>query len=152
MAKAFAFIVDGKPQPKQRARATRKKAGGLSFRTPNETKVYERKVMLNARRAMPAGWPTDAHYRVSCVFYWPDRHGRDVDNALKAIKDGLNKCAWNDDRQAKLAHACAPVDPVSKERSRALVIIEQVSKNEILEEICGLEEQAARLGARCFLK
>jgi Holliday junction resolvase RusA-like endonuclease len=146
MINRFAFIVPGKPQPKQRARSGK----GRHF-TPAETKAYETLVMLSGTRARPQGWPLDGVYKVSAVFYWADRHRRDIDNTLKAIKDGLNGVAYADDHLVRSAVALAPTEPVAKGTDHALVIIERLTQIELYSEIAELEAVADQLGAVAYL-
>jgi len=98
----LAFVVEGRPQPKQRAR---RGLGGRWF-TPRETREFHERVLyagLHARqlllRTSGRAWPLDATYRVTCWPTWSDRRRRDLDNLVKAVLDGLNGVLWQDDSQ-----------------------------------------------------
>ena len=97
------IIIQGKPQPKQRARVT--KWGSY---TPPQTVAYEKLVAMTwGNRPMLQG---AVSMRVTCVFKIPKSrkdltqglaHTQrpDLDNVIKAITDGLNKYAFADDSQ-----------------------------------------------------
>lgn len=99
------FIIDGKPQPKQRPRVTK-----FGTYTPKETKNYEILVKwlytLNGGKMLTG--PISMSIKV--VFKLPKAHkGRkvgdchtqrpDIDNICKAITDSLNGLAYQDDGQ-----------------------------------------------------
>ena len=95
--------IDGKPQPKQRARVT--KWGSY---TPPQTVAYEKLVALTwGNRPMLQG---AVSMKVTCVFKIPksrkdlwngQNHTQrpDLDNVIKAVTDGLNGRAFDDDSQ-----------------------------------------------------
>ena len=97
-----AFLVPGKPTPKQRAR----KGKGGRWYTPKATADYERLVGLCGLRAratwtVDAGepWPMGAAYEVQMRIVPATRRRLDVDNVAKSILDGLNRVLWSDDSQ-----------------------------------------------------
>lgn len=93
--------IDGKPQPKQRARVT--KWGSY---TPHQTVAYEKLVALTwGNRPMLQG---AVSMKVTCVFKIPksrkdlwdgQNHAQrpDLDNVIKCVTDGLNGRAFADD-------------------------------------------------------
>ena len=97
------IIINGRPQPKQRARVT--KWGSY---TPPQTVAYEKLVALTwGNRPMLQG---AVSMKVTCVFKIPksrkdlwngQNHVQrpDLDNVIKAITDGLNGRAFADDSQ-----------------------------------------------------
>lgn len=68
-------------------------------------------------------WPLDASYRVTIAVYWPDERRRDIDNVSKAILDGLNGVAWNDDSQVDVLLVRRHID---RKCPRAEVLVEVV--------------------------
>ena len=107
------FFAEGRPQPKQRARVTRRGAY-----TPKPTRDWERSVGWTAKAAMAGhGPPSGAAIRIDITAYyappksWPAERraaalqraeypgGADVDNIAKAVADGLQGVAYEDDRQ-----------------------------------------------------
>lgn len=116
------FIVPGTPQGKGRARSTmRKRRDGIAIAahyTPAKTRAYEQSVSAAAHRAMlgkplfsgpvslmitaffepPKSWPK--WKREAALLGDIKPTGKpDLDNILKAIKDGLNGEVWKDDSQ-----------------------------------------------------
>ncbi len=108
--KAVTFVVFGEPEGKQRPR----KGVRGNFYTPYETKVYENKVrrayLVAAKGAYFQGMITigmTAYYRIPKS--WTKKKKKqaeageigptkpDIDNILKAVMDGLNGVAYDDD-------------------------------------------------------
>ena len=109
------FIVDGKPQGKQRPRFSRI---SKTVYTPTKTAKYEKQI---ARAYTDSGGkciPADCYVSVSVSAFFPipksyskarrqaciDRELRpdkkpDMDNILKVVLDGLNRVAYEDDKQ-----------------------------------------------------
>lgn len=119
------FVVSGSPVAKGRARTRIAKMRDgrqfVSHYTPEDTVQYERRVELCARDAMrEAGidaacqnpcWLTVVVY-VPIPASWSGKRQRmagegairptskpDLDNIVKALKDGMNRCVWVDDSQ-----------------------------------------------------
>lgn len=95
MTTSFSFVVAGKPQPKERARAGK---NGRHY-TPKSTRAYERLVRETACLYVPNGWQLDGAFRVDLVCTFDDYRCRDLDNCAKAVLDACNGIAWADDRQ-----------------------------------------------------
>lgn len=111
----ISFTIPGEPRGKGRPRFARQGAFVRTY-TPEETASYENlvKVMyLNTGGAKHAG-----PMRVSMTFYFPIPQSkpkktreqmangrirptikRDIDNCIKAVLDGLNGVAFDDDKQ-----------------------------------------------------
>ena len=103
------FEIPGKPVPKQRPRVV----NGHAY-TPEKTTGYERLVRFKYREAggqchhgpvavtisvwydMPMSWPK---YKKTQQKGLPHTQKPDIDNLIKAILDGLNGAAWEDDAQ-----------------------------------------------------
>lgn len=115
------FIVQGKPQGKGRHRSAVTSSGKLRTYTPQKTVRYEKdiaqafRIEAGSRRLV---WPLDRVYHLRVIAYFPvpkswtkarkqraynrELHPTvvpDGDNILKAVADGLNGLAWQDDRQ-----------------------------------------------------
>ena len=106
------FIIPGQPQGKQRPRHA--KTGAVY--TPTETKAYERKVNwlwwqtkgetlhgavrldVTAFYEIPKSATKSAQEAMKDGTRVPAKKP-DIDNVLKIIMDGLNKAAYDDDRQ-----------------------------------------------------
>jgi len=123
-AVTLSFVVDGKPQCKQRARRGKSRSqGGKGGRwyTPRETVVYENTISAAALAAMAVAgigrrYPGWVSASVHC--YFPDAHRRDVDNVLKAVLDGMKDVVYADDYQVRGATVTKAID---RERPRTEV-------------------------------
>ena len=120
----IAFTVPGVPVAKGRARAVRRRGKGgkeyIAMVTPEQTEVYENLVKLAAQAAMkvlqcpmllgpvelrvrafvpiPASWSLKKQ-RAAALGDLIHESRPDLDNVVKAIKDGCNSVAWKDDSQ-----------------------------------------------------
>lgn len=111
------FTIPGEPVAKGRARAFVRN-GHIAHHTPDKTARYENLVKLAAQEAMHGKPPCEGPVKLTVCAYmgigtsWSKKRqaaaleGRerptkkpDVDNIVKAIKDGLNGVAWRDDSQ-----------------------------------------------------
>ena len=102
-------IVEGKIQPKQRPRVAR----GIAY-TPKETKVYEEKIKQAYVEQSNKRFEGLLYLEVKLYFKIPKSYpkkrvklidgrycnnNKDLDNCIKVIMDGLNKAAYEDDKQ-----------------------------------------------------
>lgn len=133
----FAFTVNGPPQPKERARATR---SGRHF-TPTRTRKYEELVGEVAGLLRPPDWCLDAIYHVEVRSFFPDRRPRDADNVAKSVLDGLNKILWRDDRQVVRLVSEKHLD---RDRPRAEVEIELIIPTEETKHLYALGQKSER--------
>lgn len=104
MDRTVTFTVPGEPASKARARFDNRGSKVRTY-TPESTKAGERLVAWRFREAA-SRWDVlkEPEFRVEAVFYPGTRQRRDVDNMLKLVLDGLNKVAWDDDRQVTDLH------------------------------------------------
>ncbi len=58
-------------------------------------------IAMNAVPASERPWAAEGDVEVRLRFYPPDRRRRDVMNLCKALMDGCNKIAYDDDYQAR---------------------------------------------------
>jgi crossover junction endodeoxyribonuclease RusA len=109
------FTIPGAPVPKERPRVGR---GGHVY-TPQRTREYERAVavLAHAHGARPVTGPI----RVEIAVFFADSRRRDLDNAIKAIWDGLNGIAFADDSQVVELVATKGIDRM---HPRAVVRVE----------------------------
>ena len=104
------IVIPGKPFAKQRPRATRQ---GRVY-TAKETVRFEQVVAQIGVERFPAPFDGPVRLTVTAVFEpatsWtkkrrdgamsrPHTQKPDLDNCIKALKDGLNRIAWADDAQ-----------------------------------------------------
>lgn len=89
---SVSFTVEGQPVPKGRPRFFR----GVAI-TPRRTRDYERLVRSVAALHC-ARWRRDGLYRVTAVFTGASPVA-DIDNLAKALLDGIQGHAFDDDKQ-----------------------------------------------------
>ena len=130
------FVVYGKPQGKQRPRFSRR---SNSVYTPKNTQTYERQI-AKAYRAAANGLsfgdkPVDIW--ITAVFAKAKTSKKeyptikpDIDNIQKAVFDGLNGVAYNDDKQIVTAviHKCFCM--LDGEEPRLLITVMESKENE----------------------
>ena len=107
------FTIAGKPFAKQRPRVAKFGTHARVY-TPKETVSFERTVGQVALPHFPSPMSGPVKLTMIAVFQpadsWSGKRKRDalgqphtqkpdLDNCLKAIKDGLNRIAWGDDAQ-----------------------------------------------------
>lgn len=111
------FTIPGEPVAKGRARSFIR-AGHVAHYTPDKTARYENLVKLAAQQAMVGEPPIDGPVALvvraflSIPQSWSQKKQRsaatgeitptkrpDLDNIVKAIKDGANGVTWKDDSQ-----------------------------------------------------
>lgn len=109
------FIVDGKPQGKQRPRFSRI---SKTVYTPNKTAKYEKQIAKAYAESGGKCIPADCYVSVTVSAFFPvpksyskkkrenclERILRpdkkpDMDNILKVVLDALNEVAYEDDKQ-----------------------------------------------------
>lgn len=113
------FTVPGTPVSWERPRRNPKTK---SWYTPKKTLDAEENVAAAFLAANP-GWtrPIEgASFGLLTLFRLPDGRGRDVDNMVKLVMDGLNRVAWADDRQ--VAEQVSRVDAYSSFPGTGVVI------------------------------
>lgn len=115
------FTIPGEPVAKGRARSFVRN-GHVAHYTPEKTARYENLVKLAAQQAMQGRAPADGALRLMVrAFFtipasWSNKRRAaaigmpvtkrpDLDNVIKAIKDGCNGVIWADDCQCTELHA-----------------------------------------------
>lgn len=118
------FEIMGEPVAKGRARSFVRN-GHVSHYTPDKTARYENLVKMCAKQAMQDAPPIDTACRLTVKAYfgvpksWSKKkqqqaldgalaHAKrpDLDNVIKAVKDGMNCVVWRDDCQVVEISAC----------------------------------------------
>lgn len=119
MADTITFTIPGEPVAKGRARSFIR-AGHVAHYTPEKTARYENLVKLAAQQAMdradvpplegpvalvvraflgiPKSWSLKKQRQAAIGEITPTKRP-DLDNIVKAIKDGANGVTWKDDSQ-----------------------------------------------------
>lgn len=111
MPDVLRFTVHGPPVAKERARVVNIGGHARSF-TPAKTMAYEKLVGDLCRvAARAAGWHLDGEaYGVELHVHFADRRRRDIDNVAKAILDGMNGTAYQDDSRVSELHIYKNID------------------------------------------
>ena len=127
------FEIPGKPFGKQRPRSTRQ---GRIY-TPAETVSFERQVgqiaaqhfpqpilgpvrlIVSATFETPKSW---SKKKTADLIHTPHTQRPDLDNCLKALKDGLNRIAWADDSQVAEIKA----NKIWGNRAKTIVTVEAI--------------------------
>ena len=117
------FTIDCIPKAKGRPRTVTLATGYVSTYTPAPTRQYENKVRAICQKACKGRhFQEGVPLRVEAWFYMPiPRSGSkatkerlrnafhtvkpDIDNLMKSILDGCNKCAYADDNQVSEVYA-----------------------------------------------
>lgn len=118
------FEIPGDPVAKARPRAAMV-GGHARLYTPAKTEKYEARVAVFGQQAMAGRAPLAGAVALSVAAYfpippsWPKKrqaaaragtelHTKkpDLDNVIKAIKDGLNGIVWADDSQVAVLREC----------------------------------------------
>jgi Holliday junction resolvase RusA-like endonuclease len=105
------FVINARPQPKERSRTAK---NGHHY-TPQRTINFELTVAAEFRLQHPfhelftgpVGMSVDIQFKrpkTVAKGYWHTNPG-DASNIVKAIEDGLNRVAYVDDRQIADSHA-----------------------------------------------
>jgi Holliday junction resolvase RusA-like endonuclease len=117
------FTIPGEPVAKGRARSFVRN-GHVAHYTPEKTAHYENLVRLAAQQAMagrapiegpvrlvvdawlgiPVSWSLNKQRQAALHAIQPTKRP-DLDNILKAVKDGMNNIVWRDDSQVVVVQA-----------------------------------------------
>lgn len=95
---SWTMFVEGQPIPKARPRVWQ----GQAF-TPEKTRTYETRVGWAARAT--GVLPAAGDVRITLAFLRTGARRADLDNLCKAVIDGLNGIAYDDDKQVTELHA-----------------------------------------------
>lgn len=109
----LSFVIDGKPQRKQRPRVTR---GGARTYTPDK----DREVALGLQLRRHVRRPLVGEVVLVCVFWMPDRTNTDFDNLVKQVADAGNGIMYADDKQVT---GSAQLVELDRKAPRTLVMI-----------------------------
>lgn len=130
------FVVYGKPQGKQRPRFSRRSS---SIYTPKNTQMYEGQI-AKAYRAAANGFSfgdKPVEIWITAVFAKAKTSKKeyptikpDIDNIQKAVFDGLNGVAYNDDKQILTAVIHKTFCKLEGENPRLLVTVMESKENE----------------------
>lgn len=113
------FEVLGPPRPKERHRLG---ANGRMY-TPEKTVQYERAIAAVARLYL-GHWRKDGRYRTTLTFVFDCTRRGDLDNYVKAVHDGLQGFAFENDKQ--VCEHGPTRELVEPGRARTEVLIERV--------------------------
>lgn len=102
--KEWHFTVPGLPVPKGRPRVVHKDRSGQMLEkprtfTPKATKDYEKRVAQYALTVGVRRIPAPRHVFLGIVVYLPEKSVTDLDNVYKAVADGLEGVAYDNDNQ-----------------------------------------------------
>lgn len=117
----FTCRIEAVPVAKERPRFT--KYGGVY--TPKKTADYEQLVALSWLEQLGSTKFETGNIEVHLNFGVTNM-GQDIDNLCKAVLDGLNGVAWNDDRQIVKLNAWK--FPVSKPEAAVNIIVRLIPK------------------------
>lgn len=130
------FVVYGNPQGKQRPRFSKRSS---SIYTPAKTRSYERQIAKAYTTAANGYSFGDKPVEIWITAVMPKAKTSrkkyptikpDIDNIQKAVFDGLNGIAYNDDKQilAAVIHKCFCM--FEYEKPRILVTVKEYKGNE----------------------
>jgi len=141
MGIGYSFTVPGEPVAKGRARSFVRN-GRVGHFTPEKTAVFENLVRLAAQSAtagakpisgavalsvraffgIPASWSKKRHSEALNGFVHVTKRP-DLDNVIKAVKDGMNGVVWVDDSQVVILDGCSKS---YSDRPRVEVVVVEV--------------------------
>lgn len=130
------FTVYGKPQGKARPRFTRR--GNRTY-TPKETKLYEQQIAKAYRLAANGFTFGECPVEIWLTAVFPKAKTSkkeyptlkpDIDNIQKAVFDGLNGIAYNDDKQILAVSAHKTFCKLGREKPRLLVTVMEYKGDE----------------------
>ncbi|KXG73819.1 hypothetical protein AN618_24520 [Fervidicola ferrireducens] len=127
----YRFIIPGRPVPA--ARMTNKS----KFVRPEALRYLEYKEKVGWFAKKSGVEKIDADVEVECRFYLNGGHIPDIDNLLKAVLDGLNGVAWDDDRRVR---------SIKAERIDADVEYTEVFLKKVNEEKISNNKKATKIG------
>lgn len=114
----IAFVHDGTPIPKARARYSVKHK---RFFTGSKHRRAEGDVLQQFRIAWNRRPPISDTVAIVALFYVPTRHRKDVDNLMKLVMDAGTKArVWLDDSQVTVQASLMDLDA---ERPRTVVVL-----------------------------
>ena len=109
------FVIPGEPRGKGRPRFGKSRAGFVTVRTDDKTAAYENLVKLAARQAGAVSIAGPLSVQISAYFVPPSSWSKkrraaamagqeapsrfDIDNICKAVLDGLDGVAFDNDKQ-----------------------------------------------------
>lgn len=116
----YRFCIKGPPVPKARPRVTERRTY-----TPKGTIAYERSVHVMARVHKI---PRLRACHVAMTFFLPTKRRVDIDNLIKAVLDGLNGAAYEDDSAVFSVAAAKKLD---REQPRTMIEIYPLNTSEV---------------------
>jgi len=90
----WCFHLEGRP-----ATDFRHEGKGANSWVPKQTRAYQEKVAMVAKRERPKGWPLDAIVRLEIKFFYPTLVMPDLSNPQKVIEDALEGIVYENDKQ-----------------------------------------------------